>query len=206
MKDLYVIGGGGHAKVIIGMCQALGRPVEAVLDDDSAKWGTSLLGVPVRGPVASMPAGACAVIAIGDNDRRRRLSGAAVEYATVVHPRAFVDPSASLGAGVVVFAGAIIQPDARVGAHSIINTAATVDHDCEIGPFVHVAPGVHLAGNVRVDEGAFLGIGSVVTPGRRIGAWSVVGAGGVVVKDIPERAIAMGVPARVIRERARERD
>jgi len=61
---------------------------------------------------------------------------------------------------------------------------------------VHVGPGARLAGNVSVYEGAFLGIGSCVVPGCRIGEWATVGAGGVVVGEIPEGVVAKGIPAR----------
>jgi acetyltransferase-like isoleucine patch superfamily enzyme len=72
-----------------------------------------------------------------------------------------------------------------------------VDHDCDIGEFVHIAPGTHLAGNVRVETGAFVGTGVSVIPGMRIGRWSVIGAGGVVICDVPEEVTVVGVPARV---------
>ena len=78
----------------------------------------------------------------------------------------------------------------------ILNTGATVDHDCVIGDAVHIAPGSHLAGNVTLEEGVFLGIGTVVIPGRRIGAWTRVGAGAAVVHDLAANVTAIGVPAR----------
>ncbi|MGZ9197173.1 MAG: DapH/DapD/GlmU-related protein, partial [Candidatus Deferrimicrobiaceae bacterium] len=77
----------------------------------------------------------------------------------------------------------------------------SVDHDCAIGDFVHICPGAHLGGAVVVEEGTFLGVGSSVVPGIRIGRWSVIGAGAVVTKDIPDNCTAVGVPARVIKTR-----
>jgi sugar O-acyltransferase (sialic acid O-acetyltransferase NeuD family) len=136
------------------------------------------------------------VIAIGDNRIRQKLAGEIdMEWLTVVHPQSYVHSSVKLGEGSVVFAGAIIQPGAVIGAHAIINTGATVDHDCMVGDFVHLAPGVRLAGGVEIAEGAFLGIGAVVIPSRRVGEWAVIGAGGVVVKDITGGVTAVGVPA-----------
>jgi acetyltransferase EpsM len=143
-----------------------------------------------------------AVIAVGDNHARRRLAETlaaalpACAYPTVVHPAATVHPSATLGEGTVVFAGCVVQPDARLGRHVILNTAATVDHDCRLGDFVHAAPGSRLAGRAEIEDGVLLGIGSAVLPGRRVGAWATVGAGGVVVEDIAAGVVAVGVPAR----------
>jgi UDP-perosamine 4-acetyltransferase len=195
-----VLGAGGHAKVVISTLQALDVPVLAVYDDNPERWGSTLLGVPISGPldrVLDMQS-VRGIIAIGDNVVRKSLAArfTHVEWVTAVHPRAFVDPSVHLGPGTVVFAGAVIQPDTVIGAHAIINTGATVDHDCGLGDFVHVAPGANLAGGVSLGEGVLLGVGAAVIPGRRIGAWTRVGAGGVVVRDLPERVTAVGVPAR----------
>ena len=117
----------------------------------------------------------------------------------MVHPTAWVDASVVPGAGTVEFAGAMIQPGTVIGEHVIINTSASVDHDCVLGNFVHIAPGTHLAGNVRIDEGSFMGIGSAAIPGVRIGAWTTVGAGAVVVRELMDKVVAYGVPAKVQR-------
>ena len=85
----------------------------------------------------------------------------------------------------------------RVGVHAIVNTSASVDHECVLGDYSQVTPGVHLGGNVTIGEGAFLGVGAAAIPGVTIGAWSIVGAGAVVVSDLPERILAVGVPARI---------
>ena len=162
-KRVYLIGCGGHAKVVAATLLDAGCDVAAVFDDDSARWGTTLSGVPIVGPIDAikqrerLPA----VIAIGNNRIRKRIAERLdLEWLTVVHPKASVDASVELGQGTVVFAGAVIQPDTRVGDHAIVNTAASVDHECLVGDFVHLAPGVHLAGGVSVGDGAFLGIGS----------------------------------------------
>ncbi len=198
-EAVAVIGAGGHAKVVISCLRELGVAVAAALDDAPERWGADLLGVPVRGPVRELAAGfRRGVIAIGDNRTRRRLaSDLDLEWRTVVHPRAWVDPTARLGPGAVVFAGAVVQPEAEIGAHAIVNTGASIDHDCRVGAYAHLGPGSRLCGRVRVGEGALIGAGSAVIPGVTIGAWTVVGAGAAVVRDLPDGAIAVGVPARV---------
>ena len=95
-----------------------------------------------------------------------------------------------------MFAGAVVQPDTVVGAHAIVNTGATVDHDGHLGDYVHVAPGVSLAGAVRRRSGVFVGIGARAVPGVTVGAWAVIGAGAVALRDVPAHATAVGVPAR----------
>lgn len=197
---LIVVGAGGHAKVVIATAEAAGVEVAAVVDDDPARHGERLMGVAVAGRVAPVLADpdAQVVLAIGSGRVRQRLAaGARCRFATLVHPSAVVHRSVTLGPGTVVFAGAVIQPDTRVGAHVIVNTAASIDHDGAIGDYVHVAPGTRLAGNVTLEDGVFLGIGTVAIPGVRVGAWTTVGAGAAIVGDLPAHALAVGVPARV---------
>lgn len=198
-----VIGAGGHAKVVISTLRAAGLEVAAAFDDDPSRHGSVLLGVPVRGPAAAATGLGLrrAVLAIGDNRVRRRLAGALgseLEWLTVVHPGAWVDPDARLGAGTVVFAGAVIQPGAEIGAHAIVNTSASVDHDCRVGDFAHLGPGCRLCGGVEVGEGSLAGVGCSIAPGVTIGAWTVIGAGAAVMRDLPAETTAAGVPARPI--------
>lgn len=197
---LYVIGAGGHAKVVLSTLLAAGLSVDGLFDDDPQKQETSVLGVKVIGTVAQAKELVCCrgVLAIGDNAARQRLAQLLKdwEWVSIIHPRAYVHPSAYIGEGTVVFAGAVIQPEVRIGAHAIVNTGATIDHDCVLKDFVHVAPGSHLGGGVTVGEGALVGIGSVILPGVKVGDWSVVGAGAVVTKDVPPNCIVVGVPAK----------
>jgi sugar O-acyltransferase (sialic acid O-acetyltransferase NeuD family) len=208
MKRLWVIGSGGHAKVVIDAARASGEfDVVGVLDDREGRWGETVLGVPVRGPASPETLHRLgvdlAVIAVGPNQARAEISrrfGVSPEWATVVHPAAILSRHVRLGEGTVVAAGTVVQPDSVVGRHAILNTCCSVDHDCRVGDFVHLAPGVRLAGDVRIGVGALLGIGSCVLPQKAVGAWSTVGAGGVVVDDIPDGVKAIGVPARYARE------
>jgi sugar O-acyltransferase (sialic acid O-acetyltransferase NeuD family) len=201
-RSLAVIGAGGHAKVVASTALAVGWQISGVYDDNEGLWGGKLLGVPIKGPAAKavvdqVPA---AVIGIGSNDRRAILSKQLhLPWATVVHPSAFLDPSVVLGDGTVVFAGVVVQPSTVIGDHVILNTGSTIDHDCRVGSYAHIAPGVNLAGNVTVGSESFLGIGVAVIPGTTIGAQVVVGAGAVVIHDLPDRVVAVGVPARVVR-------
>lgn len=189
--------------MVIGTLQAAGYTVGGVFDDAPTKWGTEILGVPIIGAVQEITRTgfAQAVIAIGDNAVRQKLARQLndLRWVSVVHPQAWVHPSATIGVGSVVFAGAVIQPEARIGEHVIINTGATVDHECIVSDFSHVAPGAHLAGRVVVEEGVFVGMGCNVIQGCRIGAWTIVGAGAVVVRNLPAYVTALGVPARMIK-------
>lgn len=202
-----ILGAGGHGKVVIAAAVAAGIRISAVLDDNPELWGTTLLGLPVDGPLSrAADSDGLVVIALGDNQLRSRVAATMnLRWGTIIHPASYVHPSAVIGTGSVIMAGAVVQPDARIGRHTIVNTAASVDHDCCLGDFAHIGPGARLGGEVTVDEGVLMGVASAAKPGVRIGAWSVVGAGSVVISNLPPGVTAVGVPARVVRKRESEK-
>lgn len=197
-----VIGASGHAKVVASTLIAAGHQIIGFYDDNSELWGSYIFDIPVVGPISKLTSHDCshAILGIGSNEIRKRLAQQLdLDWITVIHPFAWVHPEAVIGPGTVVCAGAIVQPDAQIGSHVILNTKASVDHDCCVGDYVHIAVS-HLAGGSSADEGAFLALGSVVLPGICVGAWSTLGAGAVATKDVPPKTIAVGAPARVIKQ------
>lgn len=200
-----VLGAGGHGAVVAEAARASGilEPV-CFLDDFPAMHGSKILGLPVLGAIGTLeliPADVTGVLlGLGDNRHRSRLLELArqrgLDRPVVVHPRAFVSPSASLAGGTVVAAGAIVGTRAVIGSGCIINTGATVDHDCVLGDVVHIAPGAHLAGGVRVGTRCFIGIGSCIIQGIEIGDGALVAAGATVIGDVFPGVRVAGVPAR----------
>lgn len=205
-RSVLVYGAGGHGKVIIDLLEQIANhEVIGVLDDEPKLTGTTFLGYPVLGGMAWLEErhpDVGLVIAIGDNAIRRRLAERLqplqLDSVTAIHPSAQLGRDISIGEGTVVMAGAVVNSGAILGRHSIVNTGATIDHDCLIGHYAHICPGVHLSGQVRVDDGALVGVGASVIPNITIGEGATVGAGAAVTKDIPPRATAVGVPARII--------
>lgn len=204
-KKIYLIGAGGHAKVVLSTLKALGFDVAGLFDDDISKKGSLVFDIPVIGPITGSEIGkkdGKFVIAIGDNRVRKKVyeNYRDKEFTNIVHPNSFIDPTVKIGNGTVVFAGAIVQCNSSIGNQVILNTGCTIDHDCWIDDYCHIAPGVNVAGGVQIGEGVFIGIGSSVIPNVKIGEWSQIGAGSVVVNDIPPNVLAYGNPARVVRE------
>lgn len=145
--------------MVLATLQEAGFTVDAVLDDDPAKWNGVVCGVPVTGgtDILKKLAGVRALVAVGDNGRRRELVARCeglCAWITAVHPRAYVHNSVRIGQGTVVFAGACIQPDTVIGGHVIVNTGATVDHDPDRELRSYRAR--HLFGRRRADRGGCL--------------------------------------------------
>lgn len=208
-SGVVIVGGGGHAKVVIESLWASGQSVAAIVDADSTP--REVLGVPVVGDDAALAdlrgqGYSRLFVALGSNRLRQKLGDKARElgFALVnaIHPSAVVSPAARIGEGVAIMAGVAINADSRVGDLAIINTGAVVDHDCDLGLACHIGPAAALAGGVTVGERAFLGVGARAIPGVRIGADTILGAGGVVVRDLPDAVVAIGVPAQIKGERS----
>jgi UDP-perosamine 4-acetyltransferase len=208
-RDLLIIGGGGHAKVVIDLARRSGDwRIAGVLDDAPGAAGRMVLGCPVLGGTERLQdfigGDAAFVVAIGANAIRQRLQERAIAAGLLavrlVHPTAVVASSVVVGPGVVVMAGAVINADANIGEGAIVNTGALIDHDCRLGAYCHIAPGAALCGEVAVGARSLVGVGASVIPGVSIGSDCVVAAGAAVVRLVPSRARVAGVPARPIRE------
>lgn len=206
---ILIIGAGGHGQVVADIFRArhasqLVSDRVGFVDDDRARLGCVFVDSPVLGTLAQVHeiAHDAVIVGVGDNATRskifHRYLAAGERIATAEHPRSIVAADVAIGSGSMLCAGAIVNTGAAIGRNVIVNTGATVDHHSILGDHAHIAPGVHLGGEVVVDEGALVGIGAIVLPRVRIGAWSTVGAGAVVTADVPPGTTVVGVPARVL--------
>ncbi len=202
----FCYGASGHGKVVADILALSGMELLGFVDDDASKRVAQLAGVPVMEPAAALPnllaAGASAIVTIGSNQVRMakagELEGLGFELATAIHPSAVVARDVTVGAGTVIMAGAIVNSGSRIGANVIVNTAATVDHDCVLADGTHISPGANLAGGVVVGDRSQVGIRACVIQSIRIGAGSIIGAGAVVIRDVPANVTAVGNPARIL--------
>lgn len=206
--DTLIIGAGGHGKVVLDILSA-GRKYTPIgfLDADPALAGNSVAGLGVLGSVNLLPKLReqkirCVIIAIGDSRSRLSYAQAALDHGfeliNAIHPDSYIAPSAKLGRNIVVAAGAVIATEAVVHDSCIINTNSVVEHECEIAAGAHIAPGALLAGRVKVESSAFIGLGAKVIQCLTIGSGSIVGAGSVVIRDVPAGVTVVGAPARIL--------
>jgi sugar O-acyltransferase (sialic acid O-acetyltransferase NeuD family) len=195
-KPLVLLGAGGHAVVLLGLIRQLNLSLLGVCDpqlskEDIKEWQ----GIPVLGDdnfLNNIDNGQVELVlgvgqTIGNKIRQsiyQRYTQQGFIFPALVHPKAFVDPSAKLGNGVQVMAGAIIQPNVIIEENVIVNTCASIDHDCLVGSHVHIAPGATVCGGVRIENGAFIGAGSIVVQEVSIGTDAIVTAGTVLKNSL----------------------
>jgi sugar O-acyltransferase (sialic acid O-acetyltransferase NeuD family) len=122
-----------------------------------------------------------------------------LKFCTLVHPTAYVSPLATLGDGVFVGANSVIGPGARIADHVFVNRGVTIGHDTWIDAFSRVQPGSHLGGLSRIGRGVTIAIGATLVERLRVGDGAVIGAGSVVLGDVPANVMVAGTPASVRR-------
>ncbi len=198
---LIIYGGGGHAKALIELIRAEGKYTVHGILDDGLPAGSQVLDIPVLGNASLLPElrrkgiglAVNAVGGIGNIAPRLRvyenLRSGGFQCPTVIHPRAYIEPSARIGEGGQIFFNAYIGSEVTIGFGCIINTGAIVSHDCQLSDYVNLSPGAILAGNVSVDERTLIGMGVTVNLNVQVGAGSRVGNSAVVKEDVPENGI-----------------
>ncbi|SKA94362.1 sugar O-acyltransferase, sialic acid O-acetyltransferase NeuD family [Paucidesulfovibrio gracilis DSM 16080] len=202
---VVIIGAGGHGQVVADILFHMwtkGRDLELVgfVDDDPEREGTSVLGLKVLGPVNKLDhiGHEAVIVALDDNRARLEMTERLDDERMInaIHPSAVLAPDVSVKPGGVVCAGAVINPGTIMERGAIVNTGAIVDHNCTLNEFSHVGPGVNLGEGVHVGQGTLIGLGASLIPKLRLGNWSVVGAGAVTTRDVPDSETWVGVPAR----------
>ena len=200
-NDLIIYGGGGHGKALIDLVRMLDTFSIVGIVDDGLPIGASVMGVPVlcgSDLLGQLHKGGLhlavnAVGGIGNITSRisvfEHLNNAGITCPTLIHPTAFVEPSATLADGVQVMPHAYVGSEAQVGFGVIVNTGAIVSHDCTLGEYANLSPGAILAGEVSVGNATLVGMGVTVNLRVKIGSRARIGNGATVKEDVPEGGI-----------------
>lgn len=181
--------------------------VRGFLDNDPAKHGAEFHGYPVLGgsecvsELAAQGAKFVNLITGSTAARYQVTRDAIMQGATLAN---FIHPSidltmTNLGMGLYIQESVVIQAEVEVGDNASIHIGAMVGHESRIGHSAFIAHAASISGSCEIGDGTFVGTNATILPRIRVGKWSIIGAGSVVTRDIPDYSVAVGNPARVIR-------
>lgn len=211
--DWIIWGSKGHGMVVADAIQLNGGRVAALVDNDPAAMPCVAGAVVCRGETGlrewlnaqNRRAELSGAIAIGGTRGENRveigtlLRAMGVRLTPVIHPTAAVSATAAVSEGCHVLANAVVAAGAALGPMTIINNGAVVDHECELAEGVHVAPGAVLCGCISVGQHSMIGAGATVLPRLSIGRRCIIGAGATVTRNVPDKAVVVGSPAKEFR-------
>ncbi|WP_088815944.1 MULTISPECIES: acetyltransferase [Listeria] len=205
MKNIIIIGDGGHSKLVQHLVKELNHYQLTEIWDDKFQTDICIDNIyyrPLTPYLDKKRADASFFIAIGENAAREKIARALAKnqntFASLIHPTAIVESPDQIGVGSLIMARAIVQLNAHVGNHVIVNSGAIIEHDTKLADFSHIGPGSVLTGGCKVGQGTLVGANSTFIPLITVGEKATIGAGSVVTKNIPARLVAAGVPAKII--------
>ena len=210
IKPLVIIGAGGLGREVAWLVEDINK---AALEWDFLGFvddglsGKTVEGYPVLGPVdvvMKLDPKPWVVVAIADAKARKRivtyLSQNGIRLATLIHPTVKMSRYVNIGVGSIICTGSVLTTNIKLGTSSIINPNCFIGHDTVLGDYTSLMPAVKVAGEVNIGEGVFIGLNAAVINRKTVGDWSIIGAGATVIEDIPPHSLAVGTPARVIKE------
>jgi acetyltransferase EpsM len=206
-QKIIILGTNDYAGVLAEIiAETPGLRTEGFIENlDRTQCDRSISGLPVYWieDAASLTKDCLAVCCLATVHRRRFIEQArhiGFNFATVIHPSARVPTSAIISEGCIIEPGVILSSNARLGCHIRINRGSTIGHDTTLGDYCTIQPGVNIAGKCLFGSGVYVGIGATVVDNLTIGNLAVIGAGAVVINDLPEKVLAVGVPAKIVKE------
>lgn len=172
---------------------------------DPSKCSETLEGLPIFwiDDIATLAHTHLGVCALGTTHRSRFIEQAAslgLQFATIVHPSARISRNSTVGEGSIVCPGVVVATRTAIGRHVILNRGALIGHHTTVGDYCSVMPGANIAGACTIGEATYVGMGALVLDHHNVGSRSVVAAGSVVTRDVPDNVQVMGMPAKIVRE------
>jgi sugar O-acyltransferase (sialic acid O-acetyltransferase NeuD family) len=213
MKKIAIIGAGGFGREVAQLVKDINKR-EITWDvigyfDDVVTEGEFKNGFQVMGPIEKLKEkrfnNIYLVCALGNPKSKQTIVqkikklNQYVQFTTLIHPTAVIGDENFIGEGSIICAGSILTTNIIIGKHVIVNISTTIGHDSKLNDFCTILPGAHISGNVLLHEGVDVGTGTAMIPGIEVGKYTVIGAGAVVNKSLPEYCTAVGVPAKPIK-------
>ena len=205
-----IIGAGTYGEVYLVYLQEAGINIVGFLDDNPKYIGQSVRGVPILGGITKLndlksTEGIEAVYCpLGNNKLRVKFLSMARElgYQTpnYIHPSVLISPNVTIGNGVYILLGTTIMPHTIIKDYVMISMGVHLAHHNVLEEGVFLSTGCNFGASIHAHKYAYCGISSTIMTGiHELGEDCLIGAGAVVIKDVPEKAVMAGVPARIIK-------
>ncbi len=212
MKNIIIIGAGGVGREVSLIIEKINKlkatwNLIGFIDDNINSWNRIINGYQIIGGMdllETLPLDTYVVIAIANYNVKKKIVNKInnkFKFATIIDPKVYIHDYMTIGEGTIIYEGAIITANIQVGNHVIISPKCGIGHDSIIKDYVSLLWNVNVSGNDVIEEGVMMGSGSTIIQGKKIGKGSIIGAGAVVIDDIGSFTTAVGVPAKVVKER-----
>lgn len=212
MKNIIIIGAGGVGREVSLIIEKINKlkatwNLIGFIDDNINSWNKIINGYQIIGGMdllETLPLDTYVVIAIANYNVKKKIVNKInnkFKFATIIDPKVYIHDYMTIGEGTIIYEGAIITANIQVGNHVIISPKCGIGHDSIIKDYVSLLWNVNVSGNDVIEEGVMMGSGSTIIQGKKIGKGSIIGAGAVVIDDIDSFTTAVGVPAKVVKER-----
>lgn len=212
MKDVVIYGAGSVGRLSEQIIRDINQEKKqynllGFLDDNPVKHTTLVNNLPVLGSVDWLTSQAKAFVALGFSSpvqkfsliqRLKKINHR--NFAKLIHPKAWVSKRVEIGAGSIIYPGVCIDVDVKIGSFCLLNKLCTLGHDTIVGNYATIAPGVNIGGFNQIDEGCDFGINACSIQKIKIGKWATIGAGAVIIRDVPDNAVVVGNPGREIKK------
>lgn len=212
MNNLIIFGASGFGREVAWVVERMNKisptwNLLGFMDDDDDIQGTEINGYRVLGKTADVGnyPDTYFVVAVGASRIREKIVynmkevNPSIKFGTVIDPSVEMSDLVTVGEGTIICGHTIVTVNIKIGSHVIINLDCTVGHDAVLQNYVTLYPSVNVSGITNIGHAVELGTGMQIIQGKTVGDYSIVGAGAVVVKDIPAKCTAVGSPAKPIK-------
>ncbi|MBR1431793.1 acetyltransferase [Ruminococcus sp.] len=212
MRDLIIIGASGFGREVAWLVERINQKdstwnLLGFIDDNDDIQSDVTNGYKVLGKTESIVSyeDTYFVCAVGASKTREKIIDkikaikSDIKFATLIDPSVELSEFVQIGEGSIICAHTILTVNIEIGSHVIINLDCTIGHDAVLKDYVTLYPSVNVSGATKIGHCSELGTGMQIIQGKTVGDYSIVGAGAVVVKDIPDNCTAVGSPAKPIK-------